>query len=720
MSLRHNLQQFIMSNSYVEATRTGLDKLEITDAVSSKANTLIAYGKCMQKIILPPEYTELETLTNADNTCIDTGIVTDLDNMEFEIKVKPSRGNWYILQNRNADGIWGLTGSSTGNRIAFNWQNSDYETFPFTMTRDTSKVYTIYGKFLSNLWTGWIINETDNILEKGNPVSYETFIPNDLPIQIFGNQRLNSAAAGNSVYYIKLSKGGIPVRYLIPARNNNTNIVGFYDMVTGDFLTPYRGSVIGGPVKTTWTPGPDTPLEILSNNGVIKGVSDNLFNLNPNNVTIGYKLDDTTGEPVANSSCFYYNAYIPITPSLEYMFYGRRRSDNLLSTYNTIAWYTRDKEWISNSICTADTIGVDMAPVNAAYARLSCNVFGSLFSITYTHLSKFNWMFCIGSEEKPYSIYGVITQGDSETLEAVGKNLYDINTMQSGYINGEGIFTPDNALYHSNLIPVEEGTTYTFSGIDGVLGTIKFVHGYDSNGNWVEPLAFDADPVTPEYCMDITIPAGISYVVLSGIRLGNQEDSYIQFEKSTRPTKYEKYLKQTYSMPTLLSITDEHADILDLISGSLQHKVGIKVLDGTEPWQLSQYSNTYQASILDNKTEEESPGLFCSHFPRVLSEEDFEDVNCHYGVYTPDNPDIEICYIKHSTIIQDVSEFRGWLAKQYALGTPVIVLYSCGIKLDEKVNNKVFTLTSGNNTIERKATSGIEGLRIETTYKKLR
>lgn len=123
-----------------------------------------------------------------------------------------------------------------------------------------------------------------------------------------------------------------------------------------------------------------------------------------------------------------------------------------------------------------------------------------------------------------------------------GKNLFDISTKEFGYINQNGVITADaNISSHSTYIPVENGKTYTFSGINENSQYIanKRVHGYDENKQWVRQLAmehFEAN--TPSnYAVTFTVTEDIKYVCLSYLT----NDTNVMLELGSTATAYEPY-----------------------------------------------------------------------------------------------------------------------------------------------------------------------------------
>ena len=196
-------------------------------------------------IRVPGGYTELEYVTNAANTYLNTGIIPNVDDIEMEIKVKATVGSWYIFQNRNtANRLFGISGSYENNTInvtAFN------RSLTSTISRTSGHLYIVKGTMKYGNRTLYVKDLTENI-EDTKTTTYDAYEQQTLPLWLFGNQQGNRVSAGNSVYYAKMKIGGVDVMNYIPARRNSDNAVGFYDTISGTFKTVSEGSLIAGPV----------------------------------------------------------------------------------------------------------------------------------------------------------------------------------------------------------------------------------------------------------------------------------------------------------------------------------------------------------------------------------------------------------------------------------------------------------------------------------------
>ena len=193
---------------------------------------------------LPNGFTELEYVTNNDNTYLNTGIIPNVDNIVMEIKVKPSGGSWYIWQSRDpADAvIHGLAGATSGSKIGFSFPNN--ATATSTITR-TSNILTVRSTMLNGHGILYVHDDATN--ESNTQTKEYTFSAETLPLWMFGNQRNDRVNAGNAVYYAKMYMNNELVMDYVPAKRNSDGAIGFYDFATNTFKLVNAGSLTAGP-----------------------------------------------------------------------------------------------------------------------------------------------------------------------------------------------------------------------------------------------------------------------------------------------------------------------------------------------------------------------------------------------------------------------------------------------------------------------------------------
>lgn len=170
---------------------------------------------------------------------------------------------------------------------------------------------------------------------------------------------------------------------------------------------------------------------------------------------------------------------------------------------------------------------------------------------------------------------------------------------------------------------------------------------------------------------------------------------------------------QTASVVDLFAVGD-YADEVEIISGGVKRKVGIKVLDGTETWAKTSTSFRSDDAIpLFNRS---AFAPLCTHY-----------VPFEGGLAPQSNSNIiRISYLSNGSIYRlfiyaDLNEyataddFKAFLAEQYAAGTPVIIIYPLAEETTETVTAQPLNTAEGTNTVS--ATAEVSPIALEVTYK---
>ena len=244
----------------VEAIVLGTSPLSLPDAIANSLQYVKAFGDAKQG--LPNGYTQMNGITNGASTYVDTGIRPAVDDVEIELRVKPTAGSWYILQSRGS-AIWGISGSSTGQTILLGWGGNG-SLCQSAISRDTTHIYYIKATIKNSVATLYVKDETAGT-EDTQIARYTSSLP-PLPFWLYGNQNNDRVSAGNTVYMACIKVGGETVMDYVPALNAS-NVVGFYDKATGNFVVSNAGTLS---TDQPAVPTPDAPMDIVSNNGVLK------------------------------------------------------------------------------------------------------------------------------------------------------------------------------------------------------------------------------------------------------------------------------------------------------------------------------------------------------------------------------------------------------------------------------------------------------------------
>ncbi len=199
--------------------------------------------KGIRTSILPPWYTQLEYVSNASSTRLDTWIYHTSQNTKFVAKTKWVLWSFYLLQSRGTDSsiVW-ISGSTTWSTITFNYPNVLLRS---SIRRNTSTIYTIQAEW--NNWTAtlYVKNETDGI-EDTNTATYSTFSPNNTQFCVWWNTQWNFINNGANIYTAQIRQNWVLVFNWIPCKDSN-NVAGLYDTVSQTFKTATVWSIIAWP-----------------------------------------------------------------------------------------------------------------------------------------------------------------------------------------------------------------------------------------------------------------------------------------------------------------------------------------------------------------------------------------------------------------------------------------------------------------------------------------
>jgi hypothetical protein len=167
---------------------------------------------------------------------------------------------------------------------------------------------------------------------------------------------------------------------------------------------------------------------------------------------------------------------------------------------------------------------------------------------------------------------------------------------------------------------------------------------------------------------------------------------------------------QTASVPNLFAVSN-YADEVEIISGEVTRKVGIKVLDGTE-------TGWTQATT--------STGVLRFYLPfdgAATPTAARGQVTSSHFVYAGEGQDLGIAFLSSQTRVYFIppdqtmtgTTWKAWLAAQYAAGTPVIVLYPLATETTESVTPQSLNAAAGTNIVN--ATAEVSPIELEVEYK---
>lgn len=206
-----------------------------------------SFKSIVMKKLLPEGYERVEYIESHGEEYIDSGIQVT-NNTEYYIDwICKSTGSNYIYASRvGSEGIYGVSGSSSGQTIGFSFSGvSKY----FTTRRENNREYILSAKSKNGTATAELLDVVLGISEEVS-FSYVYSVPN-ANVFLFGNNISQKSA--NAIKRAKLIVNDVLVRDFIPCKHNNE--YGLYDLVSKQFFTNQgTGAFTGGPVVSDLIP----------------------------------------------------------------------------------------------------------------------------------------------------------------------------------------------------------------------------------------------------------------------------------------------------------------------------------------------------------------------------------------------------------------------------------------------------------------------------------
>ena len=740
----------------------GPSPLLLPDAVVNSLQYVKAFGGTKQTN-LPMGYTQVAYVYFLANSYLTTDINPTYDGRyEFDFQTT-------TLGTGGATTYLGVRPTSTGNgglRIA-RISSQVFRIYGFGAYKDsttTAAANTRY-KFVWN-------NQHAVMTSGGNTVLDLTFTGTEAcayPITINGWNSAGTVTVGAEgifVYSFKAwnAQGELVADY-VPTKDPD-GVVGFYDTVSETFKTATGGTIAAGPDATP-IPTPDAPVDIVSNNGVIAFRDTELppayrriLGMTMDNdcyyEITGFKMNgsDTlrfsftrTGANACNVLGAYdgtsaqsnYSLYAGGTSSASYLRYNGGTYNSYAvadKKYNVVITPTgsdgmeNDSTWTAKTFTSTTNLCIGTTSPSATSSKMVGSIHGSVvvdsrlelipcerisdgelgYYDTYTD----TFYEPIGTTPTSlgydYTKCGIVAAGPVETINAHGKNLNGGGALDhQGYTSTGGTSTSSTFCGTLWKIKVNPGEKYTISYgnfPDGVSGV--FINTWLTDGTWNLRQAI---AISGAYTY--TVPAGVGEVNFTLYKTGGitiADNSWLQVEKGETATDYEPYYDGGTATAEMLLKIDNYQDVQSILDGVVTRNVGVLVLDGTEDWSYT--SDCFQIFI-DGKSVG-TPIPISTHFISAT------------GTGTNRIPDKGIgcsnsntrTWLRYDIYQGDVTQFKQFLADQYAAGTPVIVVYPLAEPITESVTGQTLQVTDGDNTLEITQAS-LPGLELEAEYTKV-
>lgn len=628
-------------------TVTGSSPLALVNSLAHALASLTRYGLCEQRN-LPKGYTQLDYIEGNGTAYIDTGVL--LSNTDvFEIT--------FQSLNALASPVMGAISGGTS----------------YTSTNNLSVTYTINaGLSAYSVYCDGAAGNVDYSWNGGNradglkhtikynglniapmldgvamtQVTSHTLVENTPTVTtwLFGRNSTSTgtlAQSGVRIFDFNIQSKG----HFIPARRNSDNVVGMYDLVTGQFFTNAgTGSFTAGPVAT---PTPDSPVDIMTNNGAIKV-------RRQSGLPLGYQrvawIKPTGGIPItgfktkstqeittvfyreSRGSAYLYASDTATSGSTNTTAYltsgggnwrwdGNAASINVPTGIKVTSIQKKEGVWLngtksgsyttagdfvstndlrlsssenttvrieSQTIREGEVVTLDLVPVQ----RLSDSAYGFFDKVSGTFHTNPEATFEAGDPiDDPVEIY---TDGEGEVLTVRGKNLFDcatVGVVQGSIGNETGTELDSDYRVRTGFVLVKPNTTYTASAvISGYIaqssnGLYLFEYSSAEQRGLIQTSGWQ-NPSGYTFTTGATTNyIRFVFAISSRTAITPSAVSNIQLEKGDTATTYEPYVTpQTVTgIPMLLSTLDESVrDEVELVNGPKTVRVGVYAVKGTD------------------------------------------------------------------------------------------------------------------------------------------
>lgn len=181
-----------------------------------------------------------------------------------------------------------------------------------------------------------------------------------------------------------------------------------------------------GGTEQNGTPTPDAPVDIVSNNGVLK-YTPNLLDMATENIVLG-KYINNSGVISDSGPNFYNSKYIPVVAGGTYTW-----STSSSISYFSVMEYGSDYAFKKRTLFSnAGTSGSITLRSDTAFVLIGSNMDST--DVTLDKIAAVDWQFEKGSSAtayKPYSPTGIYTDGTVETIEDTIGNTATTETLLS-------------------------------------------------------------------------------------------------------------------------------------------------------------------------------------------------------------------------------------------------------------------------------------------------
>lgn len=786
---KHKVRLFAVlagGTTIVEVTVSGVPPLNLLGAVEDSLSSVKAYGGTEQRNI-PQPYTQVNYVTNTASTAVDTGIMIDFSkNYEFEVECRAVSGSWYILQSRaSASGnVTGIHGETSGSTIKLVVGNVTVCTSAITRTVGNK----LYVKATLNAGTAtlYVKDETANT-EDTQTGSYGTTQPNPTAaVYLLGNAGGQYVDVNSDIYMARIKENDTVVMDYVPARQVAT--AGFYDTASGTFKTALTPANLSADGNTVPTPSNPMDLVCNNGTLKILDKSDWTIFTNPTSIAGQGVFINSTGKWQAvgdrGAGCA-----IPLTIGKQYTLVIHKKTVSLgqMLRYGQSPQITPTSagvqltDWYRGGITDGQMIsfvakqpyfvmqlGAD--PTEAGMIQEAIEVLEAQGG-DYTFLK---YIEATGTQYIDTGLSGAMRwvgagQGTSESSGS--KVIVSSKATTGDDIKGAVIWLGSrcgntDAGKHWTLggttgnISISNVGTTTFAKYDVTFADDKFtgkindeilgtvINSWSIN-EWRIGASFANITGNPAYYFIGNIYRQQAYQ--NGVLVGDfipairNSDNVVGMYDTVSGTFFEnagtgtfvagtplgdgEVLKLTPSNDTAgvanLFKIDNYVDTQEILTGLINHQLGIYVFDGTEDWTWSSGANAparLNIPEVDYVLNTDVAPVMCSHFmPTFWNNLSPTTKTTPYVAINQTNQPAAkriVFTAAWDANITDAESWKTFLAGQYSAGTPVIVVYPLATAQDEVAPiPQTMQTVAGDNTLDI-VQAGMSGLEVSATYMK--
>lgn len=759
--------------SIVDIILKGVPPLNLESSIKDGIKYIKAYGGLLQGGV-PSGYTALEYIESTGEQYINTGIPTQ-DGIGFDVTFLTNStigntGNYgCILGGRKASGNNDVQittfgnpagniryGSQTGNNAGIvNNQKLHVSLINRVATLNDGTTYTV---------PSYTFGESNNIYLFG----------------LNNNGTLIQTGSGCRIYNAKLYVNSNVVADFIPVKRNSDSVLGMYDAVSGKFYTNAgTGTFTAG---NEIVPTPSDPMDIVCNNGALKILDKSAWTIftNPTSIAGQGVWIDTTGmwKAVNDNGA---GCAIPLTIGKQYTLVIHKKTAGLgtILRYGQSPQETPTSEgvqltdWYRGDITDGQIISfVAKQPylvMQLSAVAVEAGMVQEAIEVLEAQGGDYTFLKYIEATGTQYIETGLsgparwvgAGQGTSDsvgskcilsaltssanvylasrfgTSQVAGKSWtigithsqvptlsyaeYDIDFASNsftGTINGEAVSRSNTFTFTTWTIGTAFGTGTTQYPF---VGYIYRQQAYQNNvlvGDFI-PAIRNSDNVVGMYDTvsgTFFTNAGTG-VFVAGTPLGDGE--VLKLTPSN----------DTAGVANLLKI-DDYVDTQEILTGLINHQLGILVLNGLETYNVQYsfyiHSDSCDAfvSINDVKSMSAQDAIgACTHLK--LEKGTIWSGSGYPNTFTFNTTQLHMNFAhdvigttSSSTTEEASAAIKSYIAAQYAAGTPVIIVYPLATAQDEVAPvPQTMQTTAGDNVLDI-VQAGMSGLEVEIKYTK--